>query len=198
MIKKVKIKNIEENIKPNFIKTSLVTVEREDGKNIKWEVAKSFGSVHILVNNIETKEIMLVKQVRIPVIFNNIGNNGICLECCAGLKDKNCSPEQTAKEELEEEMGISVDVTRIMSSRTLYGGVGITGSKLSCYKVNITNKDIIGLGGGIDDEDIEIESIPYKSIPDLIYGYNEFKNVNLDSTTLFMVSEWFLSNINNL
>lgn len=60
----------------------------EPNKILSWEILESHSTVHILVDNIETKEILLVKQPRIPVLLRDQSQLGLCVETCAGLIDK--------------------------------------------------------------------------------------------------------------
>lgn len=189
MAKKVEITNITPNETPVYLKTLLVEATR-DGVPFTWEMVKSHNSVHIMVDNIETKEILFVKQIRIPVLANNPGSDGFVIECAAGLVDKDCSIAQIAKEEILEELGYNIPLDYFTHLRTFYGSVGSKGNIVHCYSVEVTEEFKENEGGGLDDEDIEVIRIPYNEIDSFVYGINEHKDIPTDSTTLFLLIEW--------
>jgi len=161
-LKKVTIISKEDNKEPKFIKTMSVKAKREGGKEFYWEATKQMNSVHILVDNIETQEIILVKQVRIPVLLNDDSQNGEVIELCAGIIDKDCSLEQIAKEEVEEELGYDVPLENIISHKVFKSSVGTSGTNAYTYFCEVTEEMKVSEGGGIESEDIELIRIPYK------------------------------------
>lgn len=192
MLKKVKIKSIEPMSEPNFIKPMIVEFER-DGQIQYWEIVKTHNSVHILVDNIETKELLFVKQIRIPVLVNNPEGTGEVIECCAGLVDKEKSLVEIAKEEVLEEMGYDVPLGNFLSIRENKSSVGTKGSSVQCYSVQVDESMKVSEGGGLEDEDIEVVRIPYKDVLNLVYSRGEYKETMTDSTTMFQVLDWFVS-----
>jgi len=92
-------------VEPKFINTSLATYE-QNGVKKSWEVVQAHDSVAILIYHKEKDAFVLVEQFRPAVYLNN--NDGLTIELCAGIVDKNLSLEQIAKEEIEEECGYEV------------------------------------------------------------------------------------------
>jgi len=195
-MKKIIINSVQQNKSPKYVKTSLVKATREDGRKIDWETVNFPDSVHILIDNIDTKEILLVIQPRIPVIVNNPATNGECIEMCAGLIDKNKSIKQIAKEEILEEVGYNVPLKNIITIRNYLDGVNTQGRNIYTFRVQITEDQKISDGRGLDDEDIEILRIPYNKVSDFIFGGNQFKDSFTDATTLYLASVWMLTNKN--
>lgn len=153
-------------------------------------MAKAHDSVHILVDNIEKKEILLVKQVRVPVLVNNPEGDGSCYEACAGIVDKDCSIEQIAKEEILEELGYDVPVEALNKVRTYKSSVGTQGSTCYTFSVEVEESEHVSEGGGLENEDIEIVGIPYEEVMDLIYNDGRYRDTNIDATTLFLLMNW--------
>jgi UDP-sugar diphosphatase len=183
-MKNVKITGIYENRNPRFVKTKLVSAER-DGKCFSWEIIEAHDSVHVLVDNTETKELLFVSQVRVPVLINNSDSFGITIEACAGLVDKNKSLVEIAQEEVFEEVGYSIDTDDFVFIRDLRSNVGQSGSKSSCFYVPVTEADRVNDGGGLDDEDIEVVRVPYEELETFL-----FNAPNIDAMTMFLSYFW--------
>ena len=191
-MQKVTIKEITENKSPKFVKTKMVKAEREDGREMNWEMIDSHDSVHILVDNPDKECLMFVKQVRIPALVNNPDTNGECLECCAGLVDKDCSVEQIAKEEILEEMGYDIPLEQISFERKYLSSVGTQATNVYCYSAEVFENQKDNDGGGLESEDIEVISIPYDKVFSFIYAGDSYENTFTDSTTLFLCTTWLL------
>jgi len=189
-LKKVTIISKEDNKEPKFIKTMSVKVKRDGGEEFYWESTKQMDSVHILVDNIETKEIILVKQVRIPVLLNDDSKNGEVIELCAGLVDKNCSLEQVAKEEVEEEIGYDVPLKNITSHKVFKSSVGTSGTNAYTYFCEVTENMKVSEGGGLESEDIELIKIPYQEVSQYFDS-----DIHTDAITTCIVNEWLIKNI---
>jgi len=158
MLKIVDIAGISPNTTPKFIKTQLVTASR-DGKLFPWEMIVSHDSVHVLVNSVDTGELLFVTQVRVPVLVNNPGTSGIILETCAGLVDKDIPLEEIAREEILEEMGYNT-TNDIQFIKTLKSSVGTAGTNAHCFYVDVYDDEKVSEGGGLDGEDIEVHLVP--------------------------------------
>lgn len=131
----------------------------ENGRQKRWEVVQSNDSVSILLNNVESNNLIIVRQFRPAVFLRN--NDGYMFELCAGLVDKDGkSLEQIAKEEVLEECGY--DAKDLKKIGEFYSSVGTSGSRQSVFYAEVCNGDKKTNGGGIDDEFIEIIEIPHK------------------------------------
>lgn len=190
MLKKIKIKEIIENKIPRFIKTNLVLADRE-GQEIQWEISKTHDSVHILIENTETKELFFVKQVRIPVLVRNPDSSGEVIEACAGIVDKNKSLIQIAQEEIHEEIGYNVPLENISFIRDVKSAVGSSGSNVSLFFATVDESMKEHDGGGLDSEDIEVIKIPFDNVEKELIENN---SIFTDSTTLFLTTYWLFKN----
>jgi UDP-sugar diphosphatase len=188
----IKIDEVIKNDAPKFVKTKLIKASREDGKIINWEMIEAHSSVHVLVDNIETNNIMIVEQVRVPALVNGKGD-GICSEMCAGIIDKDYSIEQIAVEEVIEEMGYKVELEDIIPVRKYLSSVGTQATDVNTFRVTVTEDMKVNEGGGLPSEDIRIRNIPYSDVADFIFGIGKYKEVNTDATTLYLMSIWMLT-----
>lgn len=187
-LKKVEIISVEPNDNPKFIKTQKI-VARRDGNEFIWEMAKTHDSVHVLVDNVDSGELLLVAQVRIPVLVNDPSMGGVVVEACAGLVDKEKSLYEIVQEEIEEELGYKVPITSIDYIRTVKSGVGRSGGNCHLYYARVTHTQRVSDGGGLDGEDIAVVRIPYGEVQDFMFA----KDTVTDTTTLFLLSNWLNS-----
>lgn len=158
----------------------------ENGIQKTWDIVSSHDSVSILIYNKDNNSIILVKQFRPAVFLRN--NDGYMYELCAGLVDKeNKTIEQIAIEEIYEECGYKV--SELSKIAEFYSSVGTSGSKQSVFYAEVSNNDKVSIGGGIDDEYIEIVEIPIKNMRDFLQKPNITPSVGFS----FM---WFILNKN--
>jgi len=186
-MKTVVIKDIVENKSPKFVKTELVKAER-DGEPFVWERIKSHDSVHVLIDNMESGEIIVVEQVRVPVLCNDDSQGGRVTEACAGLVDKNKDIKQIVKEEILEECGFDVPMDNIKFLKTLKSSVGTAGTESHTFIAEVTNDMQVSEGGGLAEEDINVVHIRYEDIND--YFFNS--DIHTDAITMFLVTFWML------
>ncbi|MFT5652778.1 MAG: UDP-sugar diphosphatase, partial [Psychromonas sp.] len=140
-------------VDPKFINTSLATYE-QNGVKKSWEIVKAHDSVAVLIYHKEKQAFVLVKQFRPAVYLNN--DNGLTIELCAGIVDKNLSLEQIAKEEIEEECGYDIALERIEKITSFHTSVGFAGSRQILYYAEVNESMKVSEGGGVDAEMIEV------------------------------------------
>ena len=94
-----------ERIRGKFYPTDLVTLD----SGVKREVVYATDAVAILLYNIEKKQIILVRQLRVPILLRGEVLGGCVTEVVAGRLDK---PEKSFKEiaieEAFEEAGVTI------------------------------------------------------------------------------------------
>ncbi len=184
------MKNIIEDFKlnrldnPCFAKTALVTF-KQNGKEKSWEIVESHDSVAILIYHKDRDSFVLVKQFR-PAVYNR-GGDGITVEMCAGIIDKDKSLEQIAKEEIEEECGYSVQIDSIERITKVLSAVGTSGSTQIIYYAEVDDSMKISEGGGVDDEQIEVIEVPISEAKSFMYDESIGKTVGL----MFAFMWWF-------
>ncbi len=189
----VKEEQIIENFKlnpledPKYISASLVTY-RQDGIDKDWEIVKAHDSVAILIYHKGRDTFVLVKQFRPAVYLNN--NNGMTVELCAGIVDKELPLVQIAQEEIEEECGFDVGLEALEKITSFHTSVGFAGSKQVLYYVEVDDTMKIHDGGGIDHEQIEVIYLPVDDAKLFIYDESIAKSPGL----LFAFMWWFEKN----
>jgi len=171
-------------IKPNFVKASLATY-KQNGVEKSWEIIESHSSVAILIYHKERKAFVLVKQFRPPVYHRN--GDGMTIELCAGLIDKEKSLAQIAQEEIEEECGFAVPLESIERITKVLSAVGTSGSEQTIYYVEVDESMRVSDGGGIEDEQIEVVEVPVKEAKMFMYDESIGKTVGL----MFAFLWWF-------
>ncbi len=165
---KNKIENftLEPLIDPHFVHTSLASY-RQNGINKNWEIVKAHDSVAILIYHQEHQSFILVKQFRPAVYLNN--DDGMTIELCAGIVDKDLTLVEIAHEEIEEECGYLVPLEKIQKITSFYTSVGFAGSKQVLYYVEVNEDMKVSEGGGVDGELIEVIDMPLAEAKALIY-----------------------------
>jgi nudix-type nucleoside diphosphatase (YffH/AdpP family) len=112
----------------------------------------------ILLYNRENKTVILTRQFRMPTFVN--GNaDGMLVEACAGLLDKD-NAEDCIRRETEEETGFTLrDVKKIFEAYMSPGSV----TELLYFFIAEYSRDMkTSAGGGVDNEDIEVLELPFE------------------------------------
>jgi len=172
-IKNFKLQELRDS---KFIKTAFATYEH-NGKEKSWEIVEAHDSVAILLYHTEKNAFILVKQFRPAVYLNN--QNGMTVELCAGIVDKNLSLVQIAQEEIEEECGYRVSVEEIEKITSFHTSVGFAGSKQMMYYAEVNESMKVSEGGGVDDEQIEVIFLAVSEAKAFIYDESIAKTPGL-------------------
>ncbi|HCN84260.1 MAG TPA: GDP-mannose pyrophosphatase [Sphingobacteriaceae bacterium] len=137
------------------------TFSGHDGKERvqKREVYQRGSSAAILLYDSNRKTILLGSQIRLPAYLNN--DSPQLLEACAGMIEKDESPEQCILREAEEEMGYRIsEIEKIAEAYTSPGAIiEYTYFFLGKYSPDMK----ISEGGGKEEEgeDIAILELTY-------------------------------------
>ncbi len=185
-IKHFKLQPLED---AKFINTSFATYE-QNGKNKSWEIVEAHDSVSILLYHQEKDVFIVVKQFRPAVYMNN--QDGMTIELCAGIVDKNLSLVEIAKEEIEEECGYDVPLENIEKITAFHTSVGFAGSKQTLYYAEVTEEMKVSEGGGVADEEIEVITLSMKESKAFIYDESIAK-----SPGLIFAFMWYFDKIRN-
>jgi UDP-sugar diphosphatase len=172
----IEIENLTQEFTPKFVKPKLLTF-KENGKKRSWEVLDVFDSVAILLYHKDKDAFILVKQFRPAVFMKN--QDGYTYELCAGLVDKEKSLPQIAKEEILEECGYDVPLENIKEITEFYTSVGFAGGKQTMFFCEVSEKQKINEGGGIDNENIEVLYLPIKEAKKFMYDKSKVKTPGL-------------------
>ncbi len=131
-------------------------VEQSDGKVIeqKREVYQTSDGATVLLYNLEKRTVVLIRQFRITSHLNG-NENGLMIEACAGIIEDHDHPEETVIREIEEETGYKVQhVHKIFE---LQSSPGATTERLHYYVAEYDSSKKINEGGGLDEEQEDIE-----------------------------------------
>lgn len=140
----------------------------------------------ILLYNRAFQTVILIKQFRFPTYVN--GNvTGMLIETCAGLLDEN-GPEEAIRRETEEETGyVLSSVQKIFE---VYMSPGSVTEKLYFFIAEYTSAMKTNIGGGVEDEDIEVMELPFSTAMQMI-ATGEIK----DGKTIMLLQHLALSKI---
>ncbi|MBR9903276.1 MAG: GDP-mannose pyrophosphatase NudK [Gammaproteobacteria bacterium] len=145
------------------------------------------GSTILLYNN-SKGSVILTRQFRLPTFVN--GNaDGMLVETCAGLLDKD-NAEDCIKKEAEEETGYRIDkVEKIFEA---YMSPGSVTEKLYFFVAEYTDAMKVSSGGGLEheQENIEVLELDFKDAYAMI-GSGEIK----DAKTIMLLQYAKLNNL---
>ncbi len=112
----------------------------------------------ILLYNLLKKTVILTKQFRLPSYING-NENGMMIEACAGLLDKD-NAEDCIKRETEEETGYKIsEVKKIFEAYMSPGSV----TEILYFFIAEYSKDMkVNEGGGVEHEEENIEVLELK------------------------------------
>lgn len=176
MINKVKILNTE-ILSDNWYILKKITYEftKPDG-TIQTQSREAYdrgNGATILLYNIAQQTVILTKQFRMPTFVN--GNaDGMLIEACAGLLDKD-NPEDCIRRETEEETGYKVtDVRKVFEA---YMSPGSVTEILYFFIAEYAKSMKVSEGGGVEKEEehIEVLELPIDDTMKMI-GTGEIKD----------------------
>lgn len=165
-----RVRNLNtEVLSDNWYVLRKVTFEWQK-KNGEWQKQsreaydRGNGAAILLYNN-ETKTVILTKQFRMPTYVNG-NENGMLIEACAGLLDKD-DAENCIKRETEEETGYKIsDVKKIFEA---YMSPGSVTEILYFFVAAYTKEQKVNDGGGVDDEeDIEVLELDFNKAMQMV------------------------------
>ncbi|HWW41267.1 GDP-mannose pyrophosphatase NudK [Pedobacter sp.] len=115
------------------------------------------GATLLLYNKL-SRTVVLTRQFRFPTYVN--GNpDGLLIETCAGLLD-NDGPEEAIRREVEEETGyVLSSVEKVFEA---YMSPGSVTEKVYFFIAEYTKDMKKYLGGGVEDEEIEVLELSFE------------------------------------
>ncbi len=157
----------------NILKTDILSSNWYTLKKITYKFTKKDGTskvqdreaydrgngATILLYNKEAKTVILTRQFRLPTFIN--GNpDGMLIEACAGLLDKD-NPEDCIRRETEEETGYKI--TEVRKIYEAYMSPGSVTEILYFFVAAYTSSMKVGEGGGVEheQENIEVLELPF-------------------------------------
>ncbi|MCP5049597.1 MAG: NUDIX domain-containing protein [bacterium] len=133
-------------------------------------------AVAVLVFNRDRRCVILVDQFRYPTYETG---GGWVTEVVAGILEKGEKPEDTVRREVEEEVGYrAAGLTPIA---TFYTSPGGSSERIFLYFAQVTDKDRISDGGGLESEHEDIRVLEV-TMPELWAGlenggFNDAKTI---------------------
>jgi len=113
----------------------------------------------ILLYNKEKGTVILTRQFRMPTFLND-NKNGLLVEICAGMLDKD-NPEACIIRETEEEVGYRLkEVKKVFEA---YASPGVMTEKMHFFIGEYSDAMKVSAGGGLESEheDIEVLELPF-------------------------------------
>ena len=133
-------------------------IKTHDGHEVvRREVFDSGDGVAAFLYNPEKRKVLLTKQFRIAAYANG-HPDGYLLEVCAGLID-DLSREEAIIKEIWEETGVKTKAVNYLFD--VYVTPGAHKEKLSLYTCVYNDSMRIGQGGGVEEENEEIEVLEF-------------------------------------
>jgi nudix-type nucleoside diphosphatase (YffH/AdpP family) len=130
------------------------TFKNGNTKNLTHEVFGKSDGVAIMLYNLKTKKVILAKQFRMPVYVAGV-SNGFSIELVGGAIDENESAETCVIRETEEEVGYKISEVKKVCTVFLSPGIGKERTHL--FVGGYKDEDKTDNGGGLEDENEEIE-----------------------------------------
>ena len=167
---KVKINNTQ-NLSNDYYKLDKINFEYKT-KEGKWqnqirECYNRGDGAAILLYNPSKKTVVLTKQFRMPSYLNG-NTDGMMIEVCAGLLDKN-DPETCIKNEVEEETGYKIN--NPIKIFEIYSTPGAVTEKIHYFIAEYRDAMKISDGGGLieETEEIEVLELDFKKAYNMVY-----------------------------
>jgi nudix-type nucleoside diphosphatase (YffH/AdpP family) len=146
-------------------------------------------AVAVLLLNLDTKCVVLVRQFRIPTLVGRkrdveSNTDGWITEVVSGMINQNETPEAAIVRETMEETGYEISnpkfITRFFSSP---GGMS---ERIFLYFSEVREADGRGKGGGIENEDIEIVEMPLDEL------FDQLRKGLIEDPKLIVGAYWLL------
>jgi len=168
--KKVKIKNVK-NLSNDWHPLNKVNFDykfkNDEWKNTDRECYETGNGACILLYNVKNKTVILTRQFRMPSYLNG-NDNGMMIEVCAGLLDKD-DPITCIKKEAEEETGYLIK--QPIKILEVYSSPGAITEKIYYFIAEYNHTMKINEGGGLlsEEEEIEVLELDYEKTLTMIY-----------------------------
>ncbi|WP_236059566.1 GDP-mannose pyrophosphatase NudK [Chitinophaga rhizophila] len=120
----------------------------------------------ILLYNKEQQTVILTRQFRLPTYING-NKDGMMIEACAGLLDKD-NAEDCIRRETEEETGYRINnIEKVFEA---YMSPGSVTEILYFFVAEYTPLMKIGAGGGLEheQENIEVLELPFATVLEMV------------------------------
>lgn len=167
---RIKIKEIE-LLSDNWYTLNKVTYQYQkkngEWETHSWEAYNRGNGATILLYNPSKKTVILTRQFRLPTLING-NENGMLIESCAGLLDKD-NAEDCIRKETEEETGYKV--SKVRKNFESYMSPGSVTEILHFFVAEYDQGMKVSEGGGLEaeQENIEVLELDFDTAFDMIY-----------------------------
>lgn len=156
-------------------------------KPMTIEIATANSVVICLPYIVETDEIVLNRQFRSAVFFQDKSLNPYIYEVCAGMIDKGETPEDAVKREIKEEIGCTV--LNMKKITHCYASPGYYTETFDIYCVRVYKDEVKSFGGEeIEGEDIQTHILPAKKVIEMV------DNNEIIAAPTILAVNWFARN----
>ena len=167
----INIKNIQSSVLSqgwSTLKRVKFELINQDGNWEKHtrEVYDRGNGATILLYNSQKKTVVLTRQFRIPTYLNG-NTNGMMIEACAGMLDKD-APEECIRREVEEETGFKIKtLKKVMEAHMSPGSVT---EILYFFTAEYNDQMKTNSGGGLrsEGENIEVLEVDFNHALEMI------------------------------
>lgn len=141
-------------------KYSYETVDKKGNKKIEQREAYDRGNgAVILLYNKKKNTVILTRQFRLPTFING-NTDGMMIEACAGLLDKD-NPEDCIRKETEEETGYRI--SHVQKIYEAYMSPGSMTEILYFFVAEYSKDQKVNEGGGVEgEENIEVLELSFQ------------------------------------
>ena len=157
----------DEILSDNWYTLRKITYQRDETASAaNREVYDRGNGATILLYNRQNQTVILTRQFRMATYVNG-NTDGLLIECCAGLLDKD-NPADCIRRETEEETGYRVTAVRKVFEA--YMSPGSVTELLYFFVAEYTSDLKVSPGGGLQEEseDIEVLEIPFTKALDMM------------------------------
>ena len=157
----------DEILSDNWYTLRKITYQRDETASAaSREVYDRGNGATILLYNRQNQTVILTRQFRMATYVNG-NTDGLLIECCAGLLDKD-NPADCIRRETEEETGYRVTAVRKVFEA--YMSPGSVTELLYFFVAEYTSDLKVSSGGGLQEEseDIEVLEIPFTKALDMM------------------------------
>ena len=150
----------------HLYKYTFETTDKKGNKKTEQREAYDRGNgAVILLYNKAQKSVILTKQFRLPTYVNG-NTDGMMIEACAGLLDKD-NPEDCIRKETEEETGYRI--SHVEKVYEAYMSPGSVTEILYFFVAEYSKDQKVNEGGGVEgEENIEVLELPFTKALEMV------------------------------
>ena len=152
-------------------------------------------AVAVLLLNLDTKCVVLVRQFKIPTLVGrkrdiDSTTDGWVTEAVAGMIDPEEAPEAAVIRETMEETGYQISNPKLIAK--FFSSPGGSSERIFLYFAEVRDADKLGKGGGIEDEDIEVLQQPLDEL------FGQVRKGLIEDPKLIIGACWLMDYLNSI